>query len=90
MYSRVPIYVILIDTEVTMKATLYIKMFLRVCSISRSGTRRMSTELQYYFKETHEKVIRQYKSWYRHKINKSRVFQELLLSFFNYRRDWNL
>ncbi|HCQ22531.1 MAG: dihydrolipoyl dehydrogenase family protein [Aphanizomenon sp.] len=28
--------------------------------------------------------------WYRHKINKSRVFQELLLSFFNYRRDWNL
>jgi hypothetical protein len=30
------------------------------------------------------------REWNRHRINKNRALQELLLGFFNYRRDWNL
>lgn len=37
-----------------------------------------------------EILIETAREWNRHKINKNHVLQELLLSFFNYRRDWNL
>ncbi|BAZ85909.1 dihydrolipoyl dehydrogenase family protein [Dolichospermum compactum] len=30
------------------------------------------------------------REWHRQRINQNRTFPELLLSFFNYRRDWNL
>ena len=37
-----------------------------------------------------EILIETAREWHRHRINKNHLFQELLLSFFNYRRDWNL
>ncbi len=37
-----------------------------------------------------EIIMETAREWNKHKINKSRVLQELLLSLFNYRRDWNL
>ena len=37
-----------------------------------------------------EILIETAREWHRDRINKSHLFQELLLSFFNYRRDWNL
>jgi pyruvate/2-oxoglutarate dehydrogenase complex dihydrolipoamide dehydrogenase (E3) component len=37
-----------------------------------------------------EILVETAREWNRHRMNKNHVLQELLLSFFNYRRDWNL
>jgi pyruvate/2-oxoglutarate dehydrogenase complex dihydrolipoamide dehydrogenase (E3) component len=37
-----------------------------------------------------EIIMETAREWNRHRINKNRALQELLLGFFNYRRDWNL
>ncbi|OBQ37108.1 MAG: hypothetical protein AN487_11205, partial [Anabaena sp. CRKS33] len=37
-----------------------------------------------------EILIETAREWHRHRINKNHAFQELLASFFNFRRDWNL